>query len=300
MVYCQDCGARNNKGDGTCRICHHSLHRKPGTTACANCQALLGENALFCSHCGTPVPLLVESAGRSIAPRSMNLAPDDPPSPPRRLRTERSGTPSTSSSAHPRVNPPTRRDDSRDAGADTASFISEQDLPAWLRQVIATEAAESEAEARRVADEQAKAKGRQQKEPALPRQRPMAVPEQDQSRVEQAEVSQASDEPVVRLQEVAEAGVAAEPAAPVESITDHGEDQQEDETAAPKAKKRRRGTRVQSGSKPTAAAKQRPPKIGRSDPRLQTTSHHGRFVVLIGSLLLIGIALMMLFAPAFS
>jgi ribosomal protein L40E len=300
VVYCQDCGATNNKGDGVCRICHHPLQRKPGTTPCANCQEFLGENALFCSHCGAPVPLLVESAGKSKEARLVTPPHGDPQSPVRRLRSERPGTTSTSGSSNPTVSAPTGRGDRRDAGKDTSSFISEQDLPAWLRQVIATEAAESEAEARRVADEQAKVAGQQQKEAATARQRPMAVPEQDQSPVEHAEVPQVPDEPVVRQQDVPQAEIVAEPAPPVESITDHGEDQQEEEPPALKGKKRRRATRIQADAKPTAAEKQRAPKIGRSDPRLQTTSHHGRFLVLIGSLLLIGIALMMLFAPTFS
>lgn len=304
VIYCQDCGATNDTSDRTCRICHHSLHRKSSTIPCANCQDLLGENPLFCAHCGTPVPLLMEAAARSEQRVLANAAGGDPPSSARRVRAIPPGTHSAGDSASPRGGPTAGRGESRDTTKDAASFISEQDLPTWLRQVIAAEAAESEAEARRTADEEAK-RARRQRETAPAqaiRVAPEPPPRHERSAPELAKDPEAPAGPVVSQQDIArrETEIVASPAQPRESKPQDDEDQHGEAAPTPsvtKLQKAQRARPLQAEAKASALTKQGLPKIRRSDPRLETTSHRGNNLLLIGSLLLIGIALVMLLAP---
>lgn len=141
MVYCQDCGASNNPVTTDCRICGRQIKREKSTTPCTNCEALLGEGALFCSACGKPVPVLTGAMARESSTLQLAIAgngrEESQPASPQRGRYESGEGADSAQSAS--------TGGSRDEADmfDTSSLVSEDDLPSWLRQAIQVEEAEA-------------------------------------------------------------------------------------------------------------------------------------------------------------
>lgn len=191
----------------------------------------------------------------------------------------------------------TRDGSSRDATRDMTSFISEDDLPPWLRQVIAMETAQSEAEAVRGAQAEADA-GRRAGEAAT-----ADAARQDQERAttqERAAQSAASPE-TGSFNEAPQGDPPVLPSAtadrtPLELAPPAVKDL-ETVAPAPRIKKPRRERRVKPAAAPEANAARRSSKIRRSDPRLVSTSSYRDKLLLMGAVILICIALVMLLAP---
>ncbi len=297
MVYCQDCGATNKPADPTCRICPHPLDRDRSLTPCTTCGECLGKAALFCSHCGSPVPLLAESLMGTPGPRVVDSADDESHPGPTRpsLSTVRSSP--AREVREPLAPGSTRDGSSRGATRDTTSFISEDDLPPWLRHVIAMETAQSEAEATRVVQAEADAgrhvraavtadAARQDQEMATVQEGTAAQPAPSRKIVS---VNKATRDDLTVLPSATADLTPLELAPPVEDL--------ETVTPAPRVKKPRRERRIKPAAAPEANTARRTPKIRRSDPRLVSTSNYRGKLLLAGSVVLICIALVMLLAP---
>lgn len=234
----------------------------------------------------------------SREPRFVNAADEEPRPDPTRpsLSTAR---PSPAREARGSLAPGSARHGSRrDATRDRTPFISEDDLPPWLRQVIAMETAQSEAEAVHLAQAEADT-GRRTREAGTAG----AVPQhQETATFQQSAASQSAASPETSsFDEAPRDDPALLPSAaadltPLEPAPPAVEDL-EAITPAPRVKKPRRERRIKPAAVPEANAARRTPKIRRSDPRLVSTSNYRDQLLLAGSVVLICIALVMLLAP---
>lgn len=294
MVYCQDCGASNDPANTACRICSHTLGRPQSQTPCIACEALLGEGALFCSRCGTPVPVLTGAMTAGAPSRLSAMAHNDNAGRPTGLqagfgdgianrRGPNGGEPAASSSS------------GRDFDTfDTSSLVSEEDLPAWLRQAIQVEEAD---EAQRKREEEAVATAAARDQEALQQRARRRESEQQQKPVDH------HAEPNLGTTQPSERG--AEPAVPVAEA--HSRPHQVDEeplrasdsgtdaNAVPEPEKRRlrrRGTAKPAQPAASSESTERRTKV--ITPRSLPWEGHGDKVVLIVSLALIALAIVLL------
>ena len=231
MIYCQACGAQNDRGQVACQGCGVVLAREGGGGPCRTCGEPVGTDDTFCAGCGTPVvgaavgaadlaadaaeadPSAVPlGAGLELPEWLKRAAADTPPdaalpaaampagfvvaraapaangrmAPVEALRAEATdaalpplpplpdgglattmpswlrAAPDAAAAMVPVAEEPPPSAPPPSAGnsplrpaaqsVSTSGMISENDLPQWIRQLVANEAAEAEAETQRVAE----------------------------------------------------------------------------------------------------------------------------------------------------
>lgn len=282
MVYCQDCGASNNPANTDCRICEHRLERTPSLMPCAKCAARLGEGALFCSACGTPVAVLSRALVGSTADRQLARGSDG------RESRASSGQPGNArlgrvdNGQHAASRQRATSVGSRgDAGTfDITSLVSEDDLPAWLRQAIQIEEADA---AKRHREETAQAEAQAAEAARTARHEEELAARQAAAEVEQREAA-------------ALPAVDAPPTVETALGTGDGTTTASASAVAPEtATKKSRGPRRSRQVQPAKPAMPKETRAKRSaPPRSYPWEGHGDKVVLIASLLLIILAILLL------
>lgn len=171
-MYCSECGTENQSGAQTCEVCGSPLEARVGSRTCQVCGSSAGDHDRFCSSCGTalsaetphyePGPSFVDDLPLDVDPAELppwlrdmvqSATPGEVPATvtaataveegiPDWLRSPRpapagSAAPAPPPELTPAPTPPTPAVES------SFSFLTEDDLPEWLR-ALGDEIAEPE------------------------------------------------------------------------------------------------------------------------------------------------------------
>lgn len=197
MIYCEMCGAANDTMSEQCHRCGHQLVAGDEPLVPAAGSASDGETVGASIGAGLEIPDWLKRAAAETPPAPPAPAPAAPDLPPPGYHVAgTSSTPTTDDLFQPepeRSGPPTRplppvptpglpnampdwlKSSSATPGsspepdaADTTTFISENDLPEWIRQIAAADAAKKVEEERRAAEAAGVAEATDTKRVVLP------------------------------------------------------------------------------------------------------------------------------------